>query len=141
MLEQLRKFLQNSGYSVTKPRQAVFVALDEAGPITMDQLIETLSTHVNRASVYRTVDLFEKLGVIQRIQIGWKYKIELSNAFQAHHHHITCMRCGMIVPFQERADLNTALDVLAFEYGFTVTNHMIELQGYCAKCKQNISET
>jgi len=34
-------------------------------------------------------------------QIGWKYKLELSNAFQHHHHHLTCLQCGGVTPLPE----------------------------------------
>src|SRR5687767_10640963 len=90
----LKQALQSQGYSLTKTRQHVFNALADSDTLSMSQLTGKLRQKMDRASVYRTVELFEKLGIINRLQIGWKYKLELSEAFAGHHHHATCMECG-----------------------------------------------
>lgn len=89
--------------------------------------------HINRASVYRAVDLFERLGIVQRLNTGWKYKLELSDKFAEHHHHLTCSRCGRTVPMNE-AELETVIERLAKTHNFTPTAHQIEIQGLCNTC-------
>src|ERR1700722_13846047 len=90
-LEELKAALKSREYSLTAARQAVFSALLDKEPQTMQQLVAACPT-IDRASVYRTVSLFEQLGVVQRLQIGWKYKLELSDRFHHHHHHLTCVK-------------------------------------------------
>ena len=97
-LEQLKKTLKERGQSLTRPRQLVFSALQGKEPQTMHQLVTACAVQIDRASVYRTVAVYERLGIIQRLQIGWKYKLELSDAFQRHHHHLTCLKCGRVIP-------------------------------------------
>ncbi len=126
--------LKDKGYSVTKVRQTVFNALDGTEPLSMHDLLAKLSK-VDRASVYRTISLFEELGIVRRLQIGWKYKLELTDKFHYHHHHISCTECGAIYPLREDARLEATLENLAHEYGFTAQDHQLEIQGLCNKCR------
>lgn len=90
---------------------------------------------VDRASIYRTVALFEKLGIVQRLQIGWKYKLELTDSFIHHHHHLSCSQCGKIVALPENADLEAALLALATSRGFSAQDHQLEIRGLCGDCR------
>ncbi len=134
--ELFTKTLQNNGYSVTKARKAVFGALDSEEPLEMRKLIKKVGSKFDRASIYRTVSLFEKLGIIQRLQIGWKYKLELTDLFNYHHHHVTCISCGIIVPLREDSMLEATLNSLAREYGFQPRTHQLEIQGLCRNCQR-----
>lgn len=89
---------------------------------------------LDRASLYRTIGLFEKLGVVQRIYIGWKYKVELSDIFTHHHHHISCTHCGRIVAITEEDDIEQLISNLAAKHGFTAQQHQLEIRGLCKTC-------
>ena len=134
MNSSIEATLKDAGHSITKPRLAVFEVLEKSEPLTMHELVGHLP-HIDRASIYRVVALFEKLGVVHRLHIGWKYKIELTNAFQAHHHHITCLTCGTSEPFHEDESLEQALLLIAEKQNFSLQNHLIELQGLCQTCR------
>lgn len=139
MIAEIRSIatvLKERGYSVTRARQAVFNALTDAGPITMAQLVNKVQAHADRASVYRTVELFEKLGIINRLQIGWKYKLELSDVFTEHHHHATCLQCGKVIALEEDEALESGIQKLAESASFTATKHTLEIHGICVQCSQ-----
>lgn len=127
--------LKQRGHSVTKARQHVFTALTDSGPITMAQLVNKVHSRVDRASVYRAVELFEKLGIVNRLQIGWKYKLELSDLFTEHHHHATCMQCGSVISLEEDPQLEQGIRRLAQAAGFASKSHTLEIKGLCATCK------
>lgn len=133
--ELLVQTLKSYGFSATKSRVLVFTALEKSEPLTMNQLIKKVGPEVNRASIYRIVSLFESLGIVQRLQIGWKYKLELSNAFQEHHHHLTCLECGEMTTFHEPKTLHALLETIAKKHAFRLQNHQLELQGICKKCQ------
>lgn len=99
----------------------------------MHELVTLVAT-ADRASVYRAVELFESLGIIQRIHTGWKYKIELSDHFASHHHHLTCTQCEKTTPI-EGSELEAVLDTLSAHYNFLPTSHQIEIQGLCGQCQ------
>ncbi len=130
----LQQRLKQHGYSVTDARKAVFLALVDKEPQSISDLTRTTNGKVNRASLYRIIELFETLGIIERLQIGWKYKLELSNDFSLHHHHMTCIRCGRVSAFEESDIISFELKQLASEHGFTETGHQLELRGICASC-------
>lgn len=88
---------------------------------------------VDRSSVYRAVELFERLGIVQRLNTGWKYRIELTDKFAAHHHHVTCTHCGRTVPLEE-TELEAFIEQLAARHGFQPSGHQIEIQGLCQQC-------
>lgn len=135
MQDKLADTLKKNGYSVTKPRQAVFAALQSGTPRSMHELTMDLSSVIDRASIYRTVTLFEELGIVIRVNQGWKYKIELSDVFSPHHHHITCTKCGRSISFKEPPGLDDLLTSIALEHNYTHTHHSFELSGLCAQCQ------
>lgn len=133
-LQQLQSTLKQHGQSLTEPRQAVFNALLGHEPQSMRQLAGACP-HINRSSVYRTVALFERLGIVQRLQIGWKYKLELTETFSYHHHHLTCLHCGRIIAFDETPELAVSLRQIARANGFQMESHQLEIQGLCDRCR------
>lgn len=133
--ELFATLLREANYSHTKTRQTVFTALDVDEPLTMHELVERCSS-IDRASVYRSVALFEAIGVVRRLYTGWKYKIELSDRFGLHHHHATCSNCGRIIPLEEDTALESALRRLAARHSFCISGHEIELTGLCQACSQ-----
>ena len=133
--EKLLAILEKTGHSNTKPRQLIFEILSNQKPISINELIKKVGDSMDRVSVYRTVELFEKIGIIQRVNIGWKYKIELADKFIEHHHHLVCLNCRNIVDINEQS-LESLIDKIAEQYDYKIENHQIELQGYCIKCSK-----
>jgi len=128
-----RDLLKEQGYNVTNARLAVFAALVGQEPMSMRSLVERTGT-IDRASVYRAIDLFEKLGIVQRLNTGWKYRLELTDKFTDHHHHLTCTRCGKTTALNED-ELEAFIENIAHEHGFSPTSHQIEIQGLCSDCR------
>lgn len=131
--ETLQQILKTKGYSLTKARLHVFDALVGQEPMAMYELVARAS-EVDRASVYRAIDLFERVGVVQRLNTGWKYKLELSDTFTDHHHHLTCIKCGRTIPINEHT-LEELLDKVAAAHSFKPHAHQIEIQGLCKRCQ------
>lgn len=132
--------LSEHNQSLTKPRQAVYAALQHHRSLTMAELLKACRG-VDRASVYRTVTLFEKLGIIVRIPNGWKYRLELGEAFLEHHHHATCRRCGASIALPEDEELEERLKELAARRSFRLESHQIELVGLCEACQLELGLT
>jgi Fur family ferric uptake transcriptional regulator len=134
-LQKLRDILQRKGYSMTAVRRQVFELLDGHESQTMQVLISRAKGQIDRASVYRTVDLFERLGIVHRINIGWKYKIELTDLFLYHHHHFHCQKCGVTIVLPENSTLENNIRILAKTIGAKPTGHQLEIQGICQNCQ------
>jgi Fur family ferric uptake transcriptional regulator len=132
--ERFRQLLKSNDRSVTTARMAVFEALLGQEPLNMHELVTRVPA-IDRASVYRAIELFERLGVVQRLHTGWKYKLELSDKFTEHHHHVTCVRCDTTTAINED-ELEQLLTRLTASYDFTPIAHQLEIQGLCSRCRR-----
>lgn len=134
-VQLLKQHLRNNRHSPTSSRLTVFQALEKLGPCSVQDLEQYLSLKTHRSSVYRTIQLFEELGIVRRIPIGWKYKLELSDMFSDHHHHAHCNECQKVVKLEENASLEHAIEKLAQDSQFQLTSHSLEMQGVCRVCQ------
>ncbi len=132
-LETLSKTLKKNGYSVTAPRKAVFEQLLRNQPLSVAKLAKICSPKINRASVYRTVALYEQLDVINRVWLGYKSYLELSDVFSPHHHHLTCLKCGAVIAVED-VYLENSLAQIATRFRFKPEQHNVEISGVCQLC-------
>jgi len=130
-----KTLLKNHGYSITEQRLLVFNLLVDQEPLTMHQLIELANNQIDRASIYRIIGLFNQIGITQRLNIGWKYTIELTDKFAQHHHHLTCLKCHRVIPIN-KDELEDFISQLASAQKFTPVEHQVEIQGYCNDCNK-----
>jgi Fe2+ or Zn2+ uptake regulation protein len=130
---ELATTLKNNGFSLTKQRLLVFDLLENSEPLSMHDLYERAKGKLDRASLYRIINTFESLGIVQRINIGWKYKIELSDRFTEHHHHLSCVKCDKIIPINED-EFEHFIKRLTKLHNFKAIGHQVEVQGYCESC-------
>lgn len=138
LIDQIKfeEILKSKGFSATKTRKSVYQSL--AGhnrPISINTLITALSDKVDRSSVYRNIELFEKIGIVKKVYSGWKYRLELGEEFKPHHHHLTCNNCGKIIPINLGQNFEKSLNKLGEKHNFKITDHLLELSGYCSKCQ------
>lgn len=129
----LEQALKQHHVSVTKPRKQIYDILSRSEPLTMQELLATLP-ELDKTTIYRAVALFEKIGILQRLQIGFTYKLELSNEFQDHHHHLTCVQCERTFALPEDELVESRLAALAKAQGFEPQDHQLEIRGLCREC-------
>lgn len=133
-LALLQKVLSTNGYHLTKARHAVFELLLATEPQSMRELTQKAAGKLDRASVYRNVALFERLGIVHRVHIGWKYKLELSDDFLAHHHHLSCVKCGKIIDIHDDVLIEHFIADVTKRFGFMPHRHQLEVDGICVAC-------
>lgn len=135
MLDKFHELLRQRGRSVTRARTILFQYLQTSGPVSVKQFSDDNIAVADRASLYRTLVLFRQLGVIEERIIGSKRMVELTDNYDSHHHHFTCLQCGvseaLTMPHIEKA-----LAVLCAARGFKAQSHTIEISGLCAACKK-----
>lgn len=132
---QLMFVLKQHSYSLTYSRKKMFDILSQSEPLSMHDLYELCKPYMDRASVYRSIKVFKEIGLVQYIQIGWKHTIELSNQYQAHHHHLSCRTCGAVKILSEDANLENMLTRITDNLGYTSLDHQLEISGICKYCK------
>lgn len=133
MHSDFESILKTAGQSVTKPRQAVFETLSRTDEPLKNGEIAKRTPQVDRASVYRTLELFTKLGITTTTIRGWTPFTELAEPFKPHHHHMICERCGSVEEIASDT-LEDVLTLMANRHKFTLKRHTVELSGLCARC-------
>ena len=129
-----KSLLAEHGLHITRARLATFQLLVGAGPQTIRQILSNAKGQVDRVTIYRNIELFEKLGIVHRIYIGWKYKIELSDQFVAHHHHLSCLGCGKTIDIKDETHIDEFISKVAGDFNFEPKRHQFEIEGYCQDC-------
>ena len=99
------------------------------------KLLQENYEKVGIATVYRTLSLLEKLGLVCGLYLDdGCVRYQINDSTEKHqHHHLICERCGKVIDMQD--DL---LDLLEKQvnkkYGFVVKNHKVKLYGVCKEC-------
>ncbi len=135
---RLVETLRAHGVRSTVARKAVFATLQDAPkPLTLQEIAEKTKS-ADRASVYRTLELFEKLRIVSIVLIGWKKRFELAAPFKSHHHHIYCEYCSKVVSI-DSSSLEKLIKTISEQKGFHLHQHTLELSGICKSCKEKLA--
>jgi Fur family ferric uptake transcriptional regulator len=89
---------------------------------------------VSRASIYRTINLFSKKGLLHAIDIGEGFQMYELAAHKDHHDHLYCIRCGMIIEFKEKLIEELQTKACKKNY-FYPLDHTLRIRGLCKACK------
>ena len=130
--------LRARGHRVTRPRRAVWEALLEVrGHVTVDELTATVRRRgddVDLASVYRTLSLFEELGLARVTRLGDSDAGRWELAHPDEHFHIVCGACGS-VDHHVGTLVAQIRDHLDRGHGFEVDDVELVVTGLCADCR------
>ncbi|NMP21975.1 Fur family transcriptional regulator [Sulfobacillus harzensis] len=102
------------------------------------QLVKRDFRDIGMATVYRALELFTQLEILQRIHFNdgrARYEINRHTTNVHRHHHLVCLRCGRVEEFQEDL-LDDMEDRLARERGFQVVDHELKFYGTCQQCNR-----
>ncbi|HMQ97157.1 MAG TPA: Fur family transcriptional regulator, partial [Candidatus Nanoperiomorbaceae bacterium] len=121
-MEHLEELLRTSGNRLTNPRRQVFTALQQADePLSLQRLL-ALAPGTDRTSIYRTLELYEQLHIIDIVHIGWKKRYELADPFKPHHHHLQCTKCHELIAI-DTPELEQLISIIAKKHNYTITDH------------------
>ncbi len=110
-----------------------------ARPLTVPEILEA-ARELPQSSAYRNVTALIEAGVVRRIAGPEDHGLfELAEEFSGHHHHLVCAACGKVedVAPSERLEreLNEAVRAIGDAQGYQVTEHRVELLGFCPDCR------
>ena len=106
VLEICRQKLQEGGLRLTRQREQILTIMYEhqGEHLTREgisNLVQREYPSVGKATVYRTITVFEKLGIVSRNNLDERVRYELADPEQVHeHHHMICLACGRIAEMQ-----------------------------------------
>ncbi len=137
--DHAREALAEAGHRTSAPREAVIDAIDSLGcSVTAREISESLRRsggEVGLASIYRALELLERLGLIKRFDVGEGVaRYEPAHPDGHHHHHVVCDSCGTVEPFEDEG-LEQAIHRLSDRVSFEVAAHDVTLHGECPACR------
>jgi Fur family ferric uptake transcriptional regulator len=137
-IERIIEILKNAGYKYTKPRRVVTeILVQSRGHLSAPEIVEAVAAvddTIGRMSVYRTLDLFTRLGILRpAFQEGSiaRYVVMVDG----HHHHIICYGCGQVIHF-DQCPLDELTDYLEKRFDCHIRGHLLEFFGECAECRE-----
>jgi Fur family ferric uptake transcriptional regulator len=138
--ENLIRQLRENGNKITPQRQAVIDAISEnsASHLSTEEIYRKVKESfpdIGLATVYRTLLLFVKLGIVNKLNFDDGFnRYELSDDEDHRHHHLICIGCGSVTSVEEDL-LENLENQLSTEYDFQIVDHRVKFYGYCSKCK------
>jgi Fur family peroxide stress response transcriptional regulator len=139
--EKVNKFIGRSkelGIKVTPQRIAIYKELastdQHPSTETIYKKIKDYYPNISLTTVYRTLETFEKLGLISVVNV--LYNAARYDANLDPHHHIVCTECKKVEDVYDES-LNN-LDISNKTLGdYQVEGYSILLSGVCTSCRSN----
>ena len=132
-----KKIIRDLGLKLTQQRLAILEVIRN-GPthFTAQEVFEIVNENnpeIGFATVYRFLKKLSEQNFVSEVRMGgMPARYEWSA--REHHDHLTCIRCGKIVEF-ENQKIEDLQEKIAEEHGFILTHHILELYGVCKDCQ------
>lgn len=131
LVDQLRAH----GLRATTPRRIIVeTLLEQPDHVTADgltALVQDRAPLVNKATIYRTLEALESLGVIDRMAVD-QGPAQWHLVDHGRHQHLICSVCGSVTESSSK-EFRRLARVLAAEHGFEADTH-IAISGRCQQC-------
>jgi Fe2+ or Zn2+ uptake regulation protein len=134
----LGKSLQQQGLKLTRSRRSILQVLADAPDhlkvAEVHRRAQAIDPGIGLASVYRTMELLERLGLVRHVHMNHRHR-HYAPAADGHGHHLVCNGCGRVVEFSD-CQVEQLARTLARRTRFTIEGHSIELYGRCPDCRR-----
>ena len=136
--EDIAGKLSEQGYRLTPQRLMVLSAIENSDDhISAEEIYAQIVAKypsVNISTVYRTLELLKRLGLVTETDLG-EGRVRYHPAEKGHHHHLVCRECGAIIDLDESliAPLKSAW---LQEYKFNADLRHLAILGCCVNCSK-----
>jgi len=139
LLSNWKKSLHQHGYRVTQPRlQVMEIVAASPIPLTPQDIYHKsleLESSPGIASVYRTLEMLDVMGLIQQIhQPGGCHGIW--PAVDGHKHLLMCRYCGQMQVIEGNEEIAEYIRRTEEDTGYEVDEHWLQLFGICGDCSE-----
>ena len=132
-----KRLFKDKKLRLSHPRLLIYQELSNAKtPLSPQELYQNLKKNkkkIGLTSIYRSLDLFESLGIVFKISNGSSVKYKLCE-IKNHHHHIICKACGDVVEL-DFCDISDWSKKVTESTGYQVIDHQLNFYGLCKACK------
>ena len=138
-ITRFQEFLQQQGLKLTSERIGLVREIFSTHyHFEADELLGKMrekDVKISRATVYRTLELLVKSGMVRRVHLGedhYHYEHVTGNS---HHDHLICTACGGVIEFHDEELEQKQLEICARKK-FTPTFHNLQILGICDPCRR-----
>jgi Fur family ferric uptake transcriptional regulator len=138
---RLQAEFASRGIRMTEQRRAVLRVIETAkkhlGAAQILRKARRLNASVDRSTVYRTLDLLKRHGLIDELDLmhlngeGHYYERKHGQG----HIHMACLRCGKITEFVSEV-FDSLKQQMERECRFSIVVARLEIGGYCSVCRR-----
>ena len=136
--EDIVSKLSELGYRLTPQRIMILSAIENSNDhISAEEIYAQVMAkypHVNISTVYRTLELLKRLGLVTETDLG-DGRVRYHPAEKGHHHHLVCQECGIIIDLDESL-LTSLKDALLREHKFIADLRHLAIFGRCVNCSK-----
>ncbi|HLR34856.1 MAG TPA: Fur family transcriptional regulator [Tissierellales bacterium] len=141
-VDRMKEKLKKEGYKLTTQRRAILNVMldnedDHLSPEEIYDIVKKRYPEIGLATVYRTLQLFEQLDIIYKLNFDdgcSRYELNYDSG-DHHHHHLICLKCGKVI--EVKLDLLENLEIEIEKEGkFKITDHNVKFFGYCSECQK-----
>jgi Fur family ferric uptake transcriptional regulator len=125
--DALETKLKNSGARMTAPRRVIARVLGESADHPdveeLHRRAQAFDPGISLATVYRTVRLFEQLGIVERhaFQTG---RARYEHGGQEHHDHFVDVKSGEVIEFHA-PEIEALQAQIAARHGYRILDHRL----------------
>ena len=139
----IQNSLKERGIRLTRQRRILLELLDRSGrhlnAESLYQMAIEKDPKLNRVTVYRTLKLLKKGGLIDELDLmhvdGDQHYYE--SRLKQEHAHLICLRCGKVEEFFGEP-LQTMRKQVEENLGFKIVSARTEMGGYCPDCQSQM---
>ena len=133
--QRIYDFLESEGLRRTSQRDAIIeAAFSTTEHYTAEDLLtlaKNVDPSVSRATVYRTLPLLVKSGMLREMDFGRDHKFYDPNYVEhPNHNHLICLDCSKIVEFED-VHIDTLETCISKRLGFTPTGKVVRIEAHC----------
>lgn len=132
-VDELVRRCRERGMAVTNQRMTIFRELlrseDHPSPEMLHQRVKKAMPTLSLATIYKTLDSLEELGLIEEVSpVG---DVKRYDGNHRKHHHLVCVQCKKVTDFYD--DRYEAISPAKLD-GFVPQALSVQIKGLCADC-------
>ena len=129
--DNIIKRCQLAGLKMTEQRKIISKVLQESKDHPDVESVHSralkLDSTISIATIYRTVKLFEELGIIERLEFR-DGKTRYEDAKRDHHDHLIDINSGEVIEFVDK-EIEKLQEKIANKLNYKLLGHKLELYG------------
>ncbi|MGI9383021.1 MAG: Fur family transcriptional regulator [Methyloligellaceae bacterium] len=136
---RLERLCAESGMRMTEQCRVIARVLSDAADHPDVEEVyrraSALDSNISLSTVYRTVRLFEEMGILERHEFG-DGRARYEQAARDHHDHLIDLNSGQVIEFRNE-QIERLQELIANELGYKLIDHRLELFGVPLRNKKS----